>query len=150
MFNRNMKLFTFLLFTFIMTNISFAQTKENVFFDERVQTPKFHTIDELKSLKKGDLLKLYIRRIYEISTVLPFISLTNEPGVTLGDLGIRESSDNLKVLEQHHEVQKEAFKTNTEMMTQFIPYADTEKIILSILYFEEVIKKIRIGIGNSF
>ena len=36
------------------------------------------------------------------------------------------------------------------MMTQFIPYADTEKIILSILYFEEVIKKMRIGIGGNF
>jgi hypothetical protein len=145
-----MKLITFLLFAFLAFGSSFAQSKNNVFFDEKVQTPKFHTIDELRSLKKGELLKLYVRRIYEINTVLPFIALTNEPGVSLSDLGIREDSDNVKVLEEHHDVQKEAFNNSNNMMTQFIPYADTEKIILSILYFEEVIKKMRIGIGGNF
>lgn len=145
-----MKQLTFLLFLLLLTNISFTQAQNNVLFNKKVQTPKFHTIDDLRSLKKGDLLKLYVRRVYEISTVLPYMALTNEPDVSLSDLGIRENSDNLKMLEEHHDVHKEAFKTNSDMMNQFIAYADTEKIILSILYFEEIIKKTRIGIGGNF
>ncbi len=145
-----MKQLSLLLFLFLLTNISFTEAQNNVLFNKKVQTPKFHTIDDLKALKKGDLLKLYVRRIYEINTVLPYMALTNEPEVSLSDLGIRENSDNLKMLEDHHDVNKEAFKTSSEMMNQFIAYADTEKIILSILYFEEIIKKMRIGVGSNF
>jgi hypothetical protein len=145
-----MKQLTFLIFLFVLTNISFTQAQNNVLFNKKVHTPKFHTIDDLRTLKKGDLLKLYIKRIHEISSVLPYMALTNEPGVSLSDLGIRENSDNLKMLEEHHDVHKEAFKTQSEMMNQFVAYADTEKIILSILYFEEIIKKMRIGIGGNF
>ncbi len=145
-----MRLITLLLFTFFITNTGFAQTKKNVLFNEKVQTPKFHNINELGELKKGELLKLYIRRIYEIQSVLPFMSLTKEPGTTLADLGIRENSDNTKILDKYHEVHTEAFRSTNDMMMEFVAYADTEKIILSILYFEEIIKKLRIGINEDY
>lgn len=145
-----MRIITILLFTFLFSNLGYSQTADNVLFSERVQTTKFHSMSDLEELKKGDLLKLYIIRMYEIQSVLPFMALTKEAGVTLGDLGIRENSDNKKLLDKYHESNKESFTTSNDMMMEFVAYADTEKLILSILYFEEIIKKLRIGIIEDY
>ncbi len=144
-----MKHIILILSVALFTTISFAQDS-NVLFEKEKSTLKFHTIEDLAQLKKGQLLELYISRVYEITTVLPYMSLTNEPGTTLGDLGIREDSDNIKILEKQHEVNVAAFKYAKETMTQFIAYADTDRIKLSVLYFEEIIKKMRIGLEEDF
>ncbi|GAA3508573.1 hypothetical protein GCM10022393_19990 [Aquimarina addita] len=139
----------FLIFLFI-TTLSFAQTEKNIFFSQRTLITKFHTIDELEGLKKGQLVKIYIERANEIITVLPFIALTNESNVSLSDIGIKENSDNLKTLDKHHETTTEAFESTSNIISEFIPYADTERIIWSILYYEDIIKKIRIGVNGNF
>lgn len=139
-----------LLLTLFLTITSFAQSRNNIFFDKSTLITKFHTIDELEGLKKGELVNLYIKRTNEIITVLPYIGLTNETDVSLSDIGIKENSDNLKLLKKHHEITSEAFESTSNLITEFIPYADTEKIIWSILYYEEMIKKIRIGVNGNF
>lgn len=139
-----------LVFSICMISTGFAQSKENVFFDQNTLIDKFHTIDELQDLRKGELVQLYTERANEIITLLPYLALTNESGVSLSDIGIKESSDNLKILDKHHEVTTEAFQSTSNLISEFIPYADTEKIIWSILYFEEIIKKIRIGVNGNF
>ncbi|GAA0717416.1 hypothetical protein GCM10009430_14330 [Aquimarina litoralis] len=133
-----------------ITTLSFAQTKSNILFDQRTLIKKFHTIDQLEGLKKGELVKLYIERVNEVITVLPYIALSNEANVSLSDIGIKENSDNLKLLKKHHETTTEAFESTSNLITEFVPYADTEKIIWSILYYEEMIKKIRIGVNGNF
>ncbi len=145
-----MKLFYITIFTFFIMNLNHAQSKKNVFFDQQTLITKFHTIDELENLKKGELINLYIARVKEITTVLPYLALTNEAGVTLSDIGIKESPDHLKSLGKHHEITAEAVESSTDLVSEFIPYADTEKIVWTILYFEEVIKKIRIGANGNF
>ncbi|MGY3791425.1 hypothetical protein [uncultured Aquimarina sp.] len=145
-----MKSITILFFTLFITAVSFAQTKSNILFDQRTLIKKFHTIDQLEGLKKGELVKLYIERVNEVITVLPYIALSNEANVSLSDIGIKENSDNLKLLKKHHETTTEAFESTSNLITEFIPYADTEKIIWSILYYEEMIKKIRIGVNGNF
>jgi len=145
-----MKLITLLFFIFFLTTPNFAQSKKSIFFDKSTLTTKFHTIDELEGLKKGELVRLYIKRSNEIITVLPYIALTNESDVSLSDLGIKENSNNLKILNKHHESTTDAFETTNDLITEFIPYADTEKIIWSILYYEEMIKKMRIGVNGNF
>ncbi len=145
-----MKSIILLSLTVLITNLSLAQSKKNVFFDQKSQISKFHTIDELEGLKKGELVNLYTERVNEIITILPYIALSNEADVSLSDIGIKESSDNLKVLSKHHQGTVSAFTNTKNMITEFVPYADTEKIIWSILYFEEVIKKIRIGVNGNF
>ena len=144
-----MKSITLLLILFLTVNC-FSQSKKNVFFDHNSLITKFHTIDELENLKKGDLVALYIERANEIITVLPYIALTNESDVSLSDLGIKENSDNLKLLKKHHETSTNAFESTSNMITELIPYADTDKIVWSILYYEEMIKKIRIGMKGNF
>ncbi|AXT51371.1 hypothetical protein D1818_11210 [Aquimarina sp. BL5] len=139
--------FIFFLF-FQYTN---AQEKdEAIFFAKRDQITKFHTINDLENLKKGELIKLYQDRVREIVTVIPFLSLTNEPGVRLGDLGIKEDSGHIKSLKKSSEATKEAINTAQTSIEELVPYADTEKIILTILYYEEIIKKMRIGVTRSF
>ncbi|GAA4274010.1 hypothetical protein U6A24_01285 [Aquimarina gracilis] len=133
-----------------MVSIGYSQSKKNVFFDQSTLIGKFHTIDELEDLKKGELIKLYKQRINEIITVLPYLALTNEAGVKLSDIGIKENSGNLKSLDKHHEATLKALENTNDLITELIPYADTEKIIWAILYFEEVIKKIRIGASGNF
>jgi hypothetical protein len=145
-----MKLFSTVFFVFFIMNLNYAQTRKNVFFEQNVLTKKFHTIDELEDLKKGELVKLYTDRVNEVITVLPYLALTNEAGVKLSDIGIKESSSHLKSLNKHHTMTTEMGESTKGLVSEFIPYADTEKIIWAILYFEEVIKKIRIGANGNF
>ncbi|RZS92309.1 hypothetical protein [Aquimarina brevivitae] len=142
------KLFSFLLV--IISFSAFSQSKKNIFFDQKTLITKFHTIGELENLKKGELIKLYSERVKEIMIVLPYIALTNEAGVSLQDVGIKEESDNIKVLDKHHDAVLDAFENTQELVTELIPYADTENIVSSILYFEEIIKKVRIGVDEGF
>ena len=145
-----MKTITFSILFFLIFNYNYSQTKKNVFFDQQALISKFHTIDELEDMKKGELIKLYTERVKEVTTVLPYLALTNEAGVKLSDIGIKESSDHLKSLDKHHEAILDSFESTNNMISEFIPYADTEKIVWAILYFEEVIKKIRIGANGNF
>jgi hypothetical protein len=145
-----MKLFSITFFVFFIINLSYTQTKKNVFFEQKILTTKFHTIDELENLKKGALIKLYTDRVNEIITVIPYLALANEAGVKLLDIGIKESSDHLKLLNKHHNVNEGLLESTEGLISEFIPYADTEKIIWAILYYEEVIKKIRIGANGNF
>ncbi len=145
-----MKIFNTILFTIFILNFSNAQVRKNVFFEQNALVNKFHTIDELENLKKGELIKLYADRVREITTVIPYLALTNEAGVTLSDIGIKEDSDHLKSLDKHHTSTIDAISSTTDLISEFIPYADTEKIVWAILYFEEVIKKTRIGANGNF
>ncbi|WP_103865785.1 hypothetical protein [Aquimarina sp. I32.4] len=145
-----MKLLTTIFFAFFIMNCSYAQLKKNIFFEQATLIKKFHTIEELENLKKGQLISLYTNRVNEVITVLPYLALTNEAGVKLSDIGIKENSDNLRALNKHHGTNTEMLESSKNMISEFIPYADTEKIIWAILYFEEVIKKVRIGANGNF
>ncbi|WP_062056431.1 hypothetical protein [Aquimarina longa] len=145
-----MKLFNIIFFTLFIINFNYSQVKKNVFFDQKVLIKKFHTIDELEGLKKGELTKLYADRINEIITILPYLALTNEANVRMSDIGIQENSGHLKSLNKQHIATSEALENTKTVISEFIPYADTEKIIWGILYFEEIIKKIRIGANGNF
>ncbi|WP_459211389.1 hypothetical protein [Aquimarina rhabdastrellae] len=119
--------------------------KENIFFTKEKLTNKFHTIDELKSLNKGELITLYSERVREIMVILPYLPLANKPGVSMRDVGITETSDNVKVVKKNNEIADRAFEYTSNTINTLIPYADTDKIIWSILYFEEMIKEMRLG-----
>ncbi|GAA3508577.1 hypothetical protein GCM10022393_20010 [Aquimarina addita] len=140
-----------LLLLSLGVQISFAQKRDDgVFFIKKDQIVKFHTIGDLENLRKGELIKIYQDRVREIITVIPFLSLTNEPDVRLDDLGIKEDSDHIKILKKNTEAIQEALITTEESIEELIAYADTEKIIWTILYYEDVIKKMRIGANGSF
>ncbi len=136
---------------FLVVNITFSQkANEAVFFTQEKQVNRFHTIEDLESLKKGELISLYKDQVQEIMTVIPLLSLTNEAGVRLSDIGIKEDSRHLKILKNNKETIEKTLESTNEAIEELVPYADTEKIIWTILYFEEIIKKMRIGVNGSF
>ncbi len=135
----------------LATSAVFAQKNNDaVFFTQKSQINKFHTISDLESLKKGELIKLYQDRVEEIMTILPFLSLTNESGVRLKDIGIKEDSGHIKTLRNHKESTEKTLEIIKESIEELVAYADTEKIIWTILYYEEIIKKMRIGVQGNF
>ncbi len=145
------KFLSTIFFFIVIIQGSIAQKAYNpVFFTQKKQISKFHTINDLEVLKKGELIKLYKDRVEEIMTILPLISLTNEAGVKLSDIGIKEDSRHLKILKSNTEATEKNLTTTKEVIEELVPYADTEKIIWTILYFEDIIKKMRIGVNGSF
>ena len=139
-------------FIFLLTVLSIqAQGKdEAIFFSSKDQVSKFHTISDLEDLKKGDLIKLYQERVSEILTVLPFLSLANEPNIRLQDVGIKEDSNHLKTLKKKKDANQDNLEITTSAIEELVPYADTEKIIWTILYYEEIIKKMRLGVQGGY
>ncbi len=136
---------------FLSVNAIFAQNiNEAVFFSQKKQINRFHTISDLEALKKGDLIILYQERVEEIVTILPFLSLTNEPNVRLKDIGIKEDSRHLKILKNNKDAIDKSLETTKDAIQELVAYADTEKIIWAILYFEDTIKKMRIGANGGF
>jgi len=139
-------------FVFLLTLQSTIAQKTNdaVFFSQTKQINRFYTISELEALKKGELIHLYKQRVEEIMIILPFLSLTNEAGVRLSDIGIKEDSRNVKVLKNNTEAVAKSLESTKVAIEELVPYADTEKIIWTILYLEEIIKKMRIGVNGNF
>ncbi|WP_271785067.1 hypothetical protein [Aquimarina algiphila] len=140
------KLTTIVLLLLSITSIN-AQTKNqrSVLYTPDKLVTRFHTIDELQELNKGALIQLYLKRTKEIFIAIPYLSLTNTAGTTLSDLGIEESSENIKVVEKNIEIARRAFEYTENTVKKLVPYSDTSDIIWSILYFEEMIKKMRLG-----
>ncbi len=139
------------LFLLITNHSIFSQkTVEAIFFTSNKQINKFHTISDLETKQKGELIKIYQERIEEIMTVLPFLSLTNQPGTRLKDIGIKEDSRHLKILKNKTESTEKNLEVTKEAIEELIAYADTGKIIWTILYYEEIIKKMRIGVNGNF
>ena len=139
-------------FIFLLSVLSIqAQGKdEAIFFSPKDQVSRFHTISDLEDLKKGDLIKLYQERVKEILTVLPLLSLANEPNVRLQDVGIKEDSGHLKILKKKKDATQDNVENTTQAIEELVAYADTEKIIWTILYYEEIIKKMRIGVQGGY
>ncbi|UZO81166.1 hypothetical protein NBT05_01520 [Aquimarina sp. ERC-38] len=136
---------------FLSVMLTYGQKRDDgVFFIKKDQISKFHTITDLQELKKGDLLKLYIDRFKEIATVLPYIAITHEADVRLSDVGIKEDSDHIKILKKSTDATTESLETISESIQDLVAYADTEKIIWTILFYEETIKKMRIGVQEGF
>ncbi|AXT57874.1 hypothetical protein J8L88_10015 [Aquimarina sp. MMG015] len=141
-----MKKTTILLLLVLTIGTLSAQTKKKgVLYNDDKLINRFHTIDELQDLNKGALIELYLERTREIFIVLPYLSLSNQPGTSLSDIGIKEDSDNIKVVEKNNEIADRAFVYTTNTVKELVPYSDTDNIIWAILYFEEMIKKMRLG-----
>jgi hypothetical protein len=110
-----------------------------------VQLDKYHTIDELNQLNKGDLIQLYKKRFQVMGQLLPYIALTTKPGTTLKDLGIPDNSENKSLLEKEGKASAELDKSVQESLDAFIAYADKSNIVWAILFYEEIIRKILMG-----
>ena len=136
---------TFLTIIFFMLlTIGFAQKSKPSMrlITGKVGISKYHNLDELKRLNKGDLLTLYIERIEAIVNILPNIAFATKPNVTMASLGIPETKENKKALETSREASVEYFDSTVEFQKSILPYSDSGDLIAAILFYEETLKSL--------
>ena len=84
----------------------------------KVNISKYHSREQLDDMSKGELLTLYIERIEVIVNILPNIAFATKPGVTMKSLGIPETKENKKALEDNKEASDEYFESTVEFQTK--------------------------------
>jgi hypothetical protein len=143
---------TFLILTFLMmTCIGFSQDKKSSskkkdtsmnIISGKVNISKYHNYDELDRMSKGELLTLYTERIKVIVNILPNIAFATKPGITMSDLGIPDTKENRKALENNVEASVNYFDSTIEFQKTILPYSDTRDLIAAILFYEETLKSL--------
>ncbi|REE25953.1 hypothetical protein [Winogradskyella pacifica] len=138
----NTKSTLFCALFFLMISMSFAQKKDESqsIISGKVNISKYHSREDLKKMKKGDLLVLYIERIEVIVNILPNIAFATKPGVTMENLGIPDTKDNRKALEDNIDASTSYFDSTIEFQKKILPYSDTTDLIAAILFYESTLK----------
>ncbi|WP_178988572.1 hypothetical protein [Winogradskyella schleiferi] len=138
----NTKSTLFCAIFFLMISMGFAQKKNETqsIISGKVNISKYHSREDLKKLKKGDLLVLYIERIEVIVNILPNIAFATKPGVTMQSLGIPDTKDNKKALEDNIDASVSYFDSTIEFQKKILPYSDTTDLIAAILFYESTLK----------
>jgi len=141
------KLFILTLFFSVLSVQAFCQTKtkEITLVNPQASIQKYHTIDELNTKSKGELITLYKERFKVLTFVLPYSALSTRAGVSLKELGIPESSENKTLLEKENKTGEAFDEAVNQSLDNFIAYADKTSIVWSILFFEDTIRKLAIG-----
>jgi hypothetical protein len=123
---------------------SFAQKKDDAksIIDNKATIKKYHSSEELENTQKGELLELYLERVTVLSNTLPYIAFATKPGVTMSTLGIPNTKDNRKVLENQHENTASYIENTTEFQNVILPYSDTNRLATAILFYEDIIKSL--------
>lgn len=101
---------------------------------------KYHGLDELRGMQKGELLELYVERIQVLVKTLPYIALATKPGVTIADLGIPTNNENRKAMEGQAEGTAAFLELTVDFQRRMLPYSDKENLISAILFYENTMK----------
>lgn len=138
------KITLFMIVFLLMTGTSFSQGKDDAqsIISGKVSITKYHDRDELDKLQKGQLLDLYNERIEVIVKILPNIAFATKPGITMTSLGIPDTKDNRKALEDNIKASKTYFDSTIEFQRKVLPYSDKSNLIAAILFYEETLKSL--------
>ena len=126
----------------LSTGSLFAQKNPQDIISGKVSISKYHDRDELNDLTKGKLLALYIERIEVIVKILPNIAFATKPGVTMTSLGIPDTKEHRKALEENIEASNDYFESTIEFQNKILPYSDKTNLISAILFYEETLKSL--------
>lgn len=86
--------------------------------------------------------ELCIERASVITKTLPYVALATKPGVTLVDLGIPDESDYRKLLDDQEEGTTTYLELTTNFQRKILPYADKNRLIAAILFYENILKSL--------
>ena len=135
------------MFLFVFTVSSFAQPKAVKARSIISAGSSIKTYNERKALEgmlKGELIELYKERIKILVNILPNIALASKPGISLTDIGIPDTADNKKALEDH-QLSSNEFLTNTvDFQTKMLPFSDKVNLINCILFYENTLKQLNV------
>ncbi|OBX26892.1 hypothetical protein LX77_00683 [Gelidibacter algens] len=126
----------------LITSSGFAQKDPQSIISGKVSISKYHDRSELDQMVKGDLLSLYNERIEVIVKILPNIAFATKPGVTMSSLGIPDTKDNRKALEENIQASNTYFDSTIEFQNKVLPYSDKSNLISAILFYEETLKSL--------
>jgi hypothetical protein len=126
----------------LITSFVFAQKDPQSIISGKVSIAKYHDRGELDQMAKGDLLNLYNERIEVIVKILPNIAFATKPGVTMSSLGIPDTKDNRKALEENIKASNTYFDSTIEFQNKVLPYSDKSNLISAILFYEETLKSL--------
>ncbi len=138
-----MKIRHILLTVFLLGSITtgFAQKKdEQSFISGNISIAKYHTSEELQNMNKGKLLELYNIRIEIIIKILPNIAFATKPGVTMTTLGIPDTKEHRKALEDNIQATTTYFENTIEFQKLILPYSDKSSLVAAILFYEDTLK----------
>tara|TARA_R100000935_G_scaffold8302_2_gene17338 strand:- start:35195 stop:35635 length:441 start_codon:yes stop_codon:yes gene_type:complete len=117
-----------------------AQKEEQSIIKGNISIDKYHNSEELESMNKGKLLELYNIRIEIIIKILPNIAFATKPGVTMSTLGIPDTKDHRKALEENIEATATYFEDTIKFQKMILPYSDKSSLVAAILFYEETLK----------
>lgn len=126
----------------LITSFGFAQKDPQSIISGKVSIAKYHDRSELDVLPKGNLLTLYNERIEVIVKILPNIAFATKPGVTMSSLGIPDTKDNRKALEENIKAVNTYFESTMSFQDKVLPYSDKSNLISAILFYEETLKSL--------
>ena len=129
---------------FLMTASGFSQknTTPKSIISKNISIKKYHNGEELERMQKGQLLDLYIERIKALTNILPYIAFATKPGTTMSTLGIPNSNNNRKALDNQFENTDDYVKNTIEFQKVILPYSDTGNLVSAVLFYEEIMKSI--------
>lgn len=132
----------FLSIFLVTTTVIFSQNKNapKSIIASNSLIKKFHGLDELKALKKGDLINLYSERVQVLIKTLPYMAVATKSGTTLSDLGVQNSAESRKIIEMQEEATSDFLKITANFQKNILPYADKDALIASILFYESTMK----------
>ncbi|AUP77226.1 hypothetical protein [Flavivirga eckloniae] len=129
---------------FLIAASSFAQKKNapKSIISKNIGIKKYHDSEELNRMQKGQLLQLYTERIEVLTNILPYIAFATKPGITMSTLGIPNSNENRKALDNQIENTENYVKNTIEFQNVILPYSDTGNLVAAVLFYEEIMKSI--------
>jgi hypothetical protein len=127
----------------LFAGLGYAQRGEpESIISGKVSIAKYHDREELDRMQKGQLLELYNERIEVIVNILPNIAFATKPGVTMTTLGIPDTKENRKALEDNKQASKTYFDSTIDFQKRVLPYSDKSNLISAILFYEQTLKSL--------
>ena len=140
---KTIKFIYLITFTLFCTSLSYSQVGTHTIISGKTTISKFYLQQELESMKKGQLIDLYVERSNALSFLLHLIGLASNPNVTMKDLGIIENSDLVKQLNTKHAEEVNFVTKISNFEKTFLPYVDKIELVSSIIFYEDILKKLQ-------
>lgn len=141
-----MKKFLFLLTLLCAFGVSTASAQD----DGWASNPgggQHYTVGDLDAMGKLDLTQIYIQEVHRLNMLLPYVPFNkNGEAISLAGLGIPDTKDNngaVKKVDGSTGSHNEALEST---MAFIVPYADKKDIIEAILFVQDIIEKIEVGL----
>ncbi|MFN7100440.1 MAG: hypothetical protein ACK4M4_08720 [Flavobacterium sp.] len=135
------KLIVLGLFLFVSA-AAFSQTKGVVqsLISRDAAIRKYHSLEELQGMTKGELIKLYGDQVTVLVKILPYIALAKTAGVTITDLGIPNDPETIKIMEAQTQGINDFVGVSSKFQAKMLPYSEKSRLVASILFYENTMK----------